>query len=126
MRVQGLWYALSTLVVPLSAIYLLSAGLAVVACPLCVEPESIHVAPILLERISPEVEVGLPGVGDGVNPARRSTFRGLPLRLDDAVLLHLPQGPVQGARVHSFKAKSSGPFHELVAVGVPLPQRQQD
>src|SRR5215207_3166071 len=88
--------------------------------------EGVYVAPVLLQRISPEVEVGLPGVGDGVNPARRSTFRGLPLGLDDAVLLHLPQGPVQGARVHSLKPKSRGPFHELVAVGVPLPQCQQD
>src|SRR5918997_2279949 len=56
--------------------------------------EDVYVAPVLLQRVGPEVEVGLPRIGDRVHPPRRSTFRGLPLGFDDTVLLHLPQGPV--------------------------------
>jgi hypothetical protein len=51
---------------------------------------------------------------------------GLPTGLDDAVLLHLPECPVQGPRVRRPEPEHPRPPHELVTVGVPPPERQQD
>src|ERR687886_2840929 len=95
--------------------------------PTCVEPEeSVHVAAILLQCLGPELKVCLPCVRDGVHPACRSTLSRLPFGLDDTVFFHLPQSTVHSSRVHRLKAECSRLLHELVAVRVPLPQRQQD
>src|SRR3712207_649010 len=83
--------------------------------PARVHPEEIvHGLLVLLERLGPEVQVGPPGVGDGVHPARRSPPGGLPGGLDDALLLHLPQRPVQRPRVHSLEPEGRGPLHEQI------------
>src|SRR5829696_2942328 len=56
-------------------------------------------------------------------PMWRLAPGGLPARLHDAVLLHPPQRPVQSPGVHGLKPEHPRSTHELVAVGVPLPER---
>src|SRR5215203_2715047 len=88
--------------------------------------EVVHAPLVALQRLRPDVQVGIARAGDSVHPACRSTPGGLPARLDYAVLLHPPERPVQRPRVHRLEAEHPRSTYELVAVGVPLTKRQQD
>src|SRR5918998_5048232 len=101
----------------------------IVGCcrPARVDPEEgVHVALVLLQRLCPELEIGLPSIGDGVHPPRRTTLGGIPGALHRPVLLHAPQGSVQVARVRRLHPKLRHPLHQLVPVRVPLPEHHQD
>src|SRR5215208_4389613 len=92
-----------------------------------IEPEEdVHVALVLLQGLDPEVKVGLPDIGDGVHPPRRTTLGRIPGALHRAVLLHVPQGPIQRAGVHRLKPEFRHPLHHLVPVRVPLSEQHQD
>src|SRR5215208_919805 len=92
-----------------------------------IEPEEdVHVALVLLQGLDPEVKVGLPDIGDGVHPPRRTTLGRIPGALHRAVLLHVPQGPIHRAGVHRLKPELRHPLHHLVPVRVPLSEQHQD
>src|SRR5215210_8439159 len=95
--------------------------------PTCVDPEeSVHIALILLQRLGPELKVGLPCVRDGVHPPRRTTLGRIPSTLHRPVLLHVPQGSVQRTGVRRLKPELRHPLHHLIPVGVPLSEQHQD
>src|SRR5215210_5481083 len=82
--------------------------------------EVLHALLVSFQRLCPDAQVCLPGAGDRVHPACRTAPRGLPARLDYAVLLHPPESPVQRPWVHRLEPEHPRSRHELVAVGVPL------
>src|SRR5215207_7215750 len=88
--------------------------------------EVVHALLVSLQRLNPDAQVGIARASDSVHPARRPVSGCLPARLDDAVLLHPPESLVQSPGVHRLESEHPRSTHELVAVGVPLPKRQQD
>src|SRR4051812_23927813 len=79
------------------------------------------------ERLGPAGEEPPPGVGQPVRAARRAREVGVPLGLEDPVLLERAQEAVEVADVHALLADELRQLlDQLVAVTWPLRQEEQD